>query len=151
VSFVKPLADRVRDGRLAQTCQSGEPIYRRGTRGVRLADPCHNLRDDVDTFTMGARTMSNVVEVNSSTITRMRGTEQRYATMVLRTVSFLISGDMPSEHYHLLRTPTVSPLAQIHGKPYLRSSTFIDILTKISNTDVYLVQCRKTWLWAYWT
>jgi hypothetical protein len=67
VSFLKQLADRIGDGGLSQSSQSGEPIYWRGFRRVLLVDPSNDLRNDVDTCTLGARTTGKVVEVDGST------------------------------------------------------------------------------------
>jgi len=75
MSFGKPLADRIGDGGLAQTSQSGEPIYWRGFRGVLLVDPCLDLLNDVHACTICALTTSKGVIVDGSiksSITRTR-------------------------------------------------------------------------------
>ena len=73
--FFKPLADCIGDSGLAQSGQSGEPIYWWGFRRVLLVDPRHDLGNDVNTCTLGASTTSKIVEVDGSSescITRTR-------------------------------------------------------------------------------
>lgn len=74
MKFVKQLADRVGDGGLSQTSQSDEKIYWRCFRWVYLVEPCHYLRDDVNTCSIGARMTSKVVEINGSIETCITGT-----------------------------------------------------------------------------
>ena len=66
-----------------------------------LVDPRHDLRNDVDTCTIGARTSGKVVENDGSTESCITRTRQRLKSGMLRrslyviVSSFLISGNVP--------------------------------------------------------